>query len=250
MKSKLHLCFGLVPIITILAGSISIQAQDGNGLVNVRLINVKAESLNDWIDLQRRSKDALEKVGGHGRSVWQQIRGDNYIFHIVEDHENWASLDSSPNRGMEAGELALWGRDLRNSLRARQVITYRSFDDLEIKAPEGSTPKLLALRKITVKAGQAGAYRTWLREKLVPALRKAGASGRSFGQVAMGGDLNQFYVAIRHDSWASLDEPGVLNKLSQGERDAVFDGYNDMIEESTMVMLSYRADLSYKGPDE
>ena len=250
MKSRLSFFFIFVPVLTLLVGSISIQAQDNNGLVNVRLVNVKAESLNDWIDLQRRSKEALEKINGPGRSVWQEIRGDNYIFHIVEERENWASFDSTAERGMEAGELALWGRDLRNSLRARQVITYRSFDDLEIEAPKGSTPKLLALRKITVKPGQAGAYRTWLSEKLVPGLRKAGVTGRSFGQVAVGGNLNQFYIAIRHDSWASMDEPGAFSKLSQEDRDAIFDGFNDMIEESSMILLSYRADLSYKGPDE
>ena len=183
MKSNLVKLTIFLPILSLLAGSVSVQAQDENGFITVREVNVKADGMSDWIDLQRRSKEALEKIGGPGRSVWQEIRGDNYIFHIVQSHDSWSFYDTPAERGMDAGELALWGRDLQASLRARQIITYRTFDDLDIDPAEGSEPNLVALRKFTVKPGQAAAFQAWLRETLVPAIRKAGATGRSFGRV-------------------------------------------------------------------
>ena len=57
MKIKLPHYALLVSLLALFVGSISIQAQNENGLVNVRLVTVKVEHLNDWISLQQQSKD-------------------------------------------------------------------------------------------------------------------------------------------------------------------------------------------------
>lgn len=238
----------LVSILALFAGSVPALAQDSNPLTNVRIITVKSEHVNDWIELQQESTEASKKAGGPGRSVWEEIKGDHNTFHIVTELESWADYDTAnePIRG--EAEQANWINDIIETVQSRREITYRTFDDLKIEADDGKQPNLVSIRLVTVKPGQSGAYEAWLRDKLVPALRKLGSDSFSCGRVVMGDNLNSFYTASRLDSWAELDEPAIFASLSAEERAAIFEGQSDMLVESKRVMLRYHADLSYEGP--
>ncbi len=228
----------------------SMSAQDTNSLINVRVVTVNSEHVNDWIELQQKLTEASKKAGGLGRSIWQEIKGDHNRFHIVSELDSWADYDRTNEPAMGEAEWANWVNDVIVTIQSRREITYRNYDDLKIEEDDGKQPNLLSLRLITVKPGQGGAYAAWLRETLAPALRKLGSDSFSCGRVVMGENINSFYIASALDSWAEIDEPGIFASLSEEERDAIFEGMNDLIVESKRVMLNYLADLSYEGPKE
>jgi hypothetical protein len=255
MKIKVPHYTLLVSLLALFAGSISILAQDSepDPLLNVRVVSVKIGHTNDWVDLQRELKEASEKVGERrGRSVYQEVKGDHSVFRILSSYENWADFGNGGGGLAESlGEArgATWANEVGDTIQARSELVSRMMADLDISAAEDYKPNLVMLRQITVKPGQAGAYRTWLREKLVPGLRKAGAQGRHFGNVVRGGNINQFYIAIHHADWASMDAEGALSKLSDEERSSIFGGSNDIVAETNVILMRFREDLSYEGSE-
>jgi hypothetical protein len=250
MNIKIPQYASLVALLALSVGFIPAQAQDSESdpLLNVRMVTVKIGQTNDWIQLQRELKEASEKVGDRrGRSVYEEVKGDHSVFRILSVYENWADFGSGGGGLAEAlGEArgATWANEVADTIQARSELVSSMMTDLDIPPEKDYKPNLVMLRQITVKPGQAGAYRTWLREKLVPGLRKAGAKGRYFGNVVRGGNINQFYIAIHHADWASMDAPGSLTKLSDEERAAIFDDSNDMVAETKVILMRFREDLS------
>ena len=78
---------------------------------------------------------------------------------------------------------------------------------------------------------------------------KAGAHGRTVGRIVMGGDINTFFTVRRIESLADLDKPGFLTALSNEERTEIFEGAWDRIDNTSLILLSYREDLSYSSDD-
>jgi hypothetical protein len=86
---------------------------------------------------------------------------------------------------------------------------------------------------------------------LVPALRKAGATGVTFNRVMYGGDANLWISASRIPNVAALNGPGPLASLGEEEMAAVFQGLEEgVVWLSERKLLRYREDLSHSGPSE
>ena len=124
----------------------------------------------------------------------------------------------------------------------------QGYPELSVPAKKGSKAQLVTVRETIVKQGEARAYAAWLREKLHPALVNARASGRDINKVVMGGHINTFYTVRQFESWAELDNTNQLSSLRGEERTKIFEGFTDRIQQASMLLLSYREDLSFEGP--
>jgi hypothetical protein len=167
-------------------------------------------------------------------------------FHIVSYHNDRAGFDEQGDGGPPLGdEQAAWIEAIGQTIASRTETESRIHKDISIPLDEDAEMNMLTLRHITLKTGQGDAFHDWAREELKPALEAGGAKGVYFGHVTQGGDVNTCVIAAHFANWAELDGPGGFSHMSEGERDGLFANWDDMVEEHTVDILSFRGDLSY-----
>ena len=247
VKCRGNPCLILVAFLaTFLTGSLN--AQDSNRLLTVRVITVAGGKTAEFVDLQRELTAAQKQAGSPGRWVWQEVRGNSNTFHVVTYSDNYAAFDEPSESVLGKAGGATWVSRISATVQSREVMTLRWPSDLEIKPEEGVEPNLLVLWKRKIAQGKSGAYRKWLVDKLMPALKKVGVTGYSVGRVDSGGNTNTWISARRLSSWSNLDEPGPFADLSAEERESLFADLEGLTVDTEKFILRYRADLSHDGP--
>jgi hypothetical protein len=225
------------------------SAQDADISYNqVRTVHVKASKVGEFIELQEQFKAALEAAGRPGRSVWQEIRGAQNVFHLVVQADNLTSLDTQFERPMEEGVWGEWASALGDTISSSTRVITRRYPALSIPREEDTAPSMLVLRSTTVAPGKGLAYRNWQRDHLVPALKAGGATGRGFSKVVYGGNTDRYISTSLVDNWAALDGPGPLASMSADDRNAMFAAQDDAVWESDVRVLRFRGDLSHRSP--
>lgn len=249
MKTKIPLFTLSVFVLAMVAGSIPAIAQEENGLMNVRIVTVKQDHVSEWIELQKQQSESMKKAGAPGRSIYEQVKGDHNTFHILTVLDGWDDYDSSNENGMGEAEWANWINKITDTIQSRREFTVQTFKSMEIPAEEGSKPNLVALWQHTVKQENRGDFYNWFEDKMVPALKKVGAKGRSFGRIIIGGNVNTYYHARRLDSYADMGQ-WTFRGLSAEERaDLLSDERQSWIVNSEQIMLKFREDLSFSNED-
>jgi hypothetical protein len=227
------------------------SAQDaGPSYSQVRSVTIKADKVGEFVELQQQFKAALETAGRSGRGVWQEVRGDQNVFHMVVGVDKLAEYDEPFGRVMDEEAWSTWTGALAGTIDSSQRAILLRYPDDAIPGDEDAELNLLLLRYTTVAPGQGGAYRSWVRDQLVPALKAAGVKGQSFSRVIFGGNTDMYIQSTTIPNWAALDGPGPLSGLSDEERAAMFENFSDMVWESDLRILRYRADLSHQSPEE
>jgi len=218
--------------------------------ISVRTVHVKASMDQEFVELQKQLNAAAVAAGQPGRSVWQEIRGDLGTFYIVSDLENFAVYDEENDPPMEEEAWEAWVDAIMDTTASSTRMVLRTHPEYSIEAEDGSEPGLLLLRYTTVAPGKGGDYHEWVENQLSPALKAGGATGVSFNHVAIGGNTNLWISGSRIDNWAELDTRGPLAGMSDEDRAALFANFSDMVWESDIRILRFRADLSRDGPSE
>lgn len=242
------LCLSLVAALAT-APTAWLQAQESeepdSRLVTVRVITVKSGHSAEFVDLQKKMTAAMKAAGRPNREVWQEVRGDTNTFHVVTSSANYAELDESNDPVMEPADWANWVNRISKTIAAWKVITYRSNDAWGDAPSDDYEPNLLRLTLRTFAAGDSSNFRDWLVEKLVPTMKKMGANGSERGRLLHGGSPNTWYTGYHFSSWAELDEPGPMSKLSEEEREELWEGADFTTVHVENVILRHRADMSY-----
>ena len=228
------------------------QDDEGPQWMSVRTVTVHTGQQAVWVEQQRRLAAAHTERGDSARYVWQEISGDLNKYHIVTFPESLGGQGGGPNDDPPMGDAQdVWFATTGPTVAARSSMTMRRMTELAIPPAEDSELGTLILRRTTVAPGRSGDYNDWLSDTLVPALKKAGATGVSFNRVAYGGDINMWISGSRVPNEAALNGPGPLANLAEGEMAAVFQALDEgVIWLSERLLLRYRADMSNEGPSE
>ena len=248
MKIKIPLFAGLILVLVSAAVTSTAQAQNETGLMNARIVTVKQDHVADWIALQKQLTESMKKAGAPGRQIYEQVKGDHNTFHIVSMMDGWEDFDTPNENGMGEAERANWLNDILPTIQSRSEVVYRTFESLRIPTASGEPAHYVAIRRHTVKRGQSGEFRTWLTEKLHPAMKKLGIQGRSFGQVIIGDNVDTFYHARSLDSYADMGH-FAFGVMSVEERNKLFGPLDGLVIDSSQILLRYRADLSFSDED-
>ena len=226
------------------------QDEEGTQWVTVRTVTTHAGQATTWAEQQVKLAAARTARGDPERHIWQEVTGDLDTFHIVSYSDSLGG-EGGPNQDPPMGDAQDdWGEKIQATVASRSSVIMRRLPALTIPPAEGAEPAILLLRRTTVAPGRSSDYNDWLSDSLVPALRKAGATGVTFNRVVYGGDINLWVSATRIPNVAALNGPGPLASLGEEEMAAVFEGLDDVIWLSERILLRYREDLSNSGPSE
>src|SRR5690606_29573637 len=146
-----------------------------------------------------------------GITVWQVAFGDQATYHIVAPLQSFGSLPQmESNPPMEPPQWANWLGRMQGTIDSHNLSIAQVRTDLSIMPQEqagAAAPELLILISQTLLPGKNQAYVSWLRDELMPALRKANILGVVANEVAFGAENRQWVFAVPIRNWAELDRP-------------------------------------------
>ncbi len=224
----------------------SALAQDDEaGWLNVRVIEVRPGKAAEWEQLQQQRNEAIKKAGLTGRDIWKVVRGDVDTYHIVTRVSKLGGNDEPPPDPLGVAGFQQWISRVNQCVGDRQVLTLRRMPELSIPEKEGRKRNLAVLSMRTNGPGQRQPYTAYLRDDLIPALKKAKVDGVYVNRVFAGDSVRTWAVVALVDNWAAFDEPNPLTKaLGQEETRKLTAKGGKLIERIKRILLHYRADLS------
>jgi len=128
-------------------------------------------------------------------------------------------------------------------------LVVRALPGLEIPPKKAGSPKLLRLRETTPAPGKANELAEWFEEKLYPAKRKAGVDGVSLWRTVLGSDPRVFHEATHFESWGELEGPSWFSRLSDSDREDLWDGNGERVASVRVIILRYVDELSFGSLD-
>lgn len=242
-KKYVNRLIAIVAAVMLLPSAVPAQ-DDGPGYIQVRTMIVKSGRVADFLKLQADFAKA-GKAAGMSRDFWQEVRGNGSAFHAVRTLDKLGDNDAGFQAPLEGEDWTKWVAALTDTMASSTYQILRTYPGHNIPLAEDAELNLMLLRFRTVAPGRSGDYRDWIENDLLPAIREGGFQGFSYDRMHMGGNNNTWVSATQYANWAAMDEPGLLSHMSQEEVSAMLGKANDMLVESEIKILSYRADLSY-----
>lgn len=186
----------------------------------VTVIQVKPEMVADFDNLIKNEYNpALAKAGAKWSDVWRTAHfGDAFEYTFVAPVDSYAQFD-----GPSPLEKAL-GREGAGAWYAkasRMVNGVRSFvmafdPELSHETKMTGPPKLAVVSFVSVAPGRGAEFESYVKNELLPVVKRSDAPGYWFQHVGLGGDANQYITLVLHNSFAELEKgPPPVRVLGQ-----------------------------------
>ena len=241
----------LASAFTLASSSASAQTPPAPVRLSIQIVNVKPEALNDWIALQEKETiPALKKIKAAPREAWTTaFFGEAFQFFFSQPLEKFANYDN-PQGPMiralgEAGARA-YNDKLRKMIVSQQTIAINVLPE-SIVPPESYVPKFMILNFNYAVPGRAADYNAFLRNDLLPVIRKAKPVGYVLSRTLHGGDANEFVTARYIEKMADLDGPNLQQQAIGTEAANKLGAKTDgMIQRTERRVYRYVPNLSFK----
>lgn len=219
-------------------------------LLNVAHVRVKAEHLQEFLDLERQAVASVKKAAPNDlfRVVYRATAGNTMDFEFITPLAKFAERDGeSPfNKYSTEQERLMRGARLAQYEDNVQVTIDRTLPDLSI-TPQGplAPPTYIHLFRIRVRSGGAEEFAGVVKNELIPALKKVDVKLLLARQTTVGG-VGDYYFAGGMEKWAELDNPPSLAKATGPDSyKKMEDKLNSLITLEEQTVWRYLPDLSY-----
>jgi hypothetical protein len=218
----------------------------------VNIVTVRPESINDYIEFQKtQTIPMLQRGGVKSRDVWQGGApfGDANTYAFVTPIDKFADYDAGPRAVTVLGEQA--GRAYQEKIR-RMVTSSRQFAiqdraELSVQPNVGFKPKAGILTLMTVVPGHTTEFEAYLKNDLVPVLKRGNVSGYLVSRTTFGGDTNEYGAMTLIDSYAELDKGSPTTRvLGPAAAEQLFAKGAPHIASMRREVLRYVPDLSFR----
>jgi len=216
----------------------------------VTVVRIKADMLNEWIDLQRNEVvPALKKAGIKQRTVWATAVGNAFEYTILLPFEKFALLDTPGPlvAALGAEAAARLNGKLRKCIEAQRSYMTNRVDDLDIPAGNALVMRTLVRR---VPPGRTQDYVSFYRSDIFPALKKAKADGKIAGATiairGMGAQANEVTTTEYYNKFADMDAGNPVLAVVGAEANAKLNAKSAPLATNVQVILRRRiADLGF-----
>jgi hypothetical protein len=219
---------------------------------SVTITTVKAERVADWLEIQKSQTIPMQQKGGiKSRETWQAGApfGEGNSYGIVTPIDKFATYDMPPLARRILGD-APW-RVYQDKLAAMTVSrrTFAVQDRAELSITPAASAKIVAaiLQDVTVVSGHAEQYETYLKNDVLPVLKKGNVLGTAVSRTVFGGNGNEYHVVTYLDSFAEIDKgPAQVRVLGQAAATALAAKGSAHIANIERTILRFVLDLSYR----
>jgi hypothetical protein len=218
---------------------------------SVTLTTVKPDKGGEWREIAKSQTIPMQQKGGiKSRDTWQSGApfGDGNLFGVVTPIDKFATYDTPPLALRVLGDGP--GRVYQDKLAAI-TLSRRTFavqDRAELSMPPAANAKFVAaiLADVTIVSGHAAQYEAYIKDELLPLLKKDKAVGFVVSRTVFGGNANEYHEVTYLASFADIDRgPAQSRLLNQAERTAMTAKITPHVEHVERTILRYVPDLSY-----
>ncbi len=206
---------------TLTASSASAQSASAPVRMSVQIVNVKPESVNDWLALQQNeTMPALKKIKAPAREAWTTANfGEAFQYFFTQPLEKFAAYDNpDPPMVRAIGQEAarIYNDKVRKMILSQQTLAITIMPE-SIMPPPSYVPKFMVLNFAYAVPGRAADYAAYLRNDLMPVIRKVKPVGFVVSSTLHGGDANEFVTARYLEKMADLDGPNLQTQAIGAE---------------------------------
>ena len=218
-------------------------------MLEITIYKIKPDMVPEWEALVKSALPALKKAGVPVVSFWHtaMFGVDEWVAAVPIG--KFAQFDGpSPFvRGLgEAGAMQLHAMAVKCFAERPRSYAMRARMDLSIEGPMNEPPAIAVLTTAHVAYGKGPEFEAFLKNDVVPALKKAGITQYWVHQTVLGGDVNEWNSLTLYKNFADLDGPPPLVKaLGQEGADRLAAKGAGIVLSLERKVLRYRADLSY-----
>jgi hypothetical protein len=268
MKRVLLASLAATVVSALAAGAPGVRAQAGGGRTaqpvaaaatpqrnwySVTITTVKPDRVTEWLEIQKSQTIPMQQKGGiQSRETWQSGApfGEGNMYGIVTPIDKFATYDM-PNlarRILGDGPARAYQDKLAALTLSRR--TFAVQDRAELSILPAPTAKIVAaiLQDVTVISGHAEQYEAYLKNDVLPVLKKGAVLGTSVSRTVFGGNANEYHVVTYLDSFAEIDKgPTQLRVLGQPAAAALAAKGASHIANIERTILRYVPDLSFRS---
>lgn len=246
MRNFVSHCCRLLVVVALLVFCMQCFAQ-GN-IRTVLLVKVKMGHDDSWKAAVRDYVAIVKKAGSEQQfTVWDSQSGP-MLHAVVWYSAKWKELgEENPKlKGSEA-EIATLFRRLDADTENLETWIDEMQPELMIRSKE--IPPYVRTGRTRVLSGKIDEFKMLLRDQIVPALKKAGATDYGVAQARFGTPSNEFHSYLGMNGWADFDAPiGAEKGMTAAEWKAFQAKVSPLIESTQWDLWKYEPDLSYLVP--
>ena len=216
---------------------------------SVTVTTIKPDRVAEWIEIQKSQAIPMQQKGGiKTRETWQSGApfGDGYTYGIVTPIDKFATYDMPPLALRMLGDGP--GRAYGDKLNAMTVSrrTFAVQDRLELSIPPGAKFVAAILADVTIVSGHQQQYEAYIKDDVLPLLKKDKTVGFGVSRTVFGGNANEYHEVTYLASFAEIDKgPAQTRLLNAAERAAMAAKITPHVAHVERTILRYAPDLSY-----
>jgi hypothetical protein len=241
----------LASAFTLASSSLSAQTTPAPVRLSVQIVNVKPDSLTEWLALQQNETiPALKKIKAPPREAWTtSIFGEAFEYFFSQPLDKFAAYDNPEGpivRAIGAEAARTYNEKLRKMIISQRMIAITIFPE-SIVPPPSYVPKFMILNFAYAVPGRAADYDAYLRNDLLPVIRKAKPTGYVMSRTLHGGDANEFVTARYLEKMADLDGPNLQTQAIGAEAAAKMGAKTvGMLQRQERRIYRFVPNLSFK----
>jgi hypothetical protein len=218
----------------------------------VNIVTLKPEMANEWVEFQKAQTIPAQKRGGVTmRSTWQDGApfGEGFTYAIVTPVAKFADFDQPPliTRTLGADAARAYNEKLRRMIDHSRTIGIQDRAELSIQPAANAKIVGAILTTVVVVNGHAAEYEAYIKDDLLPVLKRGSVLGYQVARTVFGGDANEYTTVQFFDSFAEIDKgPLTTRVLGAGPAAALAAKAAPHVASSTRTLLRYAPDLSFQ----
>jgi len=218
---------------------------------SVNVVTVKRESVEEWREFTRTQTIPMQQRGGvKSRDTYQSGApfGDGLTYGIVTPIDKFEDYDKPPLVARMLSGDALRTYQQKNAQLVASNHMFAIQDRAELSIPPASMAKVrgVILSDVTIVGGHAEQYEAYIKNDLLPVLKKGNVLVYSVSRTVFGGNANEYHTAQYFESYGDIDKgPLTVRVLGQAASQALAAKATPHIASLQRTILRYVPELSF-----
>jgi hypothetical protein len=233
--------------------SATAQTPPARSWYSVNIVTVKRDMAREWREFQRSQTMPMQQRGGIKlREVWQSGApfGDGSTFAIVTPIDKFEDYDKPPlvQRVLSGAELESYQKKNAELTEANHMFAIQDRAELSSPPKSMATVRGMILTTVTIVNGHAEQYESYIKNDLLPVLKRGNVLGFNVSRTVFGGNANDYHTAQFFDSYGEIDKgPLTVRVLGLAGSQALTAKATPHIAAIDRTIYRYVPELSFGG---
>lgn len=176
----------------------------------VTVVQVKPEMVAEFEALIRNEYNpALAKAGVKWSDVWRTAQfGDVFEFTFVSPINSFAQFDGPGplERALGKEGAGAWYAKASRMINGVRGFVMTHDQELSHEGKMDGPPKMAVVSYVSVAPGRNAEYEGFIKNEVLPVIKKSDVPGYWFQRVGLGGDAGQYITLTLHNNFADLEK--------------------------------------------